>query len=144
MKYKLLKDLPGYKAGTVFEKLPNGQWYCTVQNNPLVPQWLLQLLDNETLSADWFQPIDDKPERQKKYTYWVEFRKDFKSLNDDANSIRTTEEGGKAIVEAVRGLLHFIKTGEVYESKDGEYTGVLDLMQAARKAIQDTNEKETN
>lgn len=81
MKYKLLKDTPTIKAGTIFEEIVNmsdGTRELTVavlgEDTPQDPQFTIQDIDN---FDEWFEEITDsihwEPEDGEKYFYINEY-----------------------------------------------------------------------
>jgi hypothetical protein len=139
MKYKLLKDLPGYKAGTLFVKeSPVDYWYEvdgeteTILNDSSWIGHLLLLHDPK-----FFQPIDDKPERwraeEHDYFYYIDEYGDIEQDRErrDAmavpemtdkiyrygNYFRTEQQAQKA-AEAIRAVLGYIQTPAETESAE--------------------------
>lgn len=55
MKYKLLKDLPEVKAGSIFEENQKDIFSCSIGNNKSTSY----PLDYIKLYPDWFKPIEE-------------------------------------------------------------------------------------
>lgn len=118
MKYKLLKDTPTIKAGTIFEEIVNmsdGARELTVavpgEDTPQDPQFTIQDIDN---FDEWFEEIQEEPTDSIHWEplpgdiYWylsntgVVLKKQWMSSPDDimrhviGNTYRTEKEAEKA------------------------------------------------
>jgi uncharacterized circularly permuted ATP-grasp superfamily protein len=157
MKYKLLKDLPGYKAGTVFIIDASG----TYAEDDVTLDWLPKLLNDYKDDTEFFQPIDDKPERPSRwraeehdYFYyldeyldivttredWRESSKLFTDKQHDIGNYFRTEQQAEAAAEAVRRVLGLIQTGTTPDSReqwDAVMLPVVEALEAAMRAAQE-------
>lgn len=170
-RFKLLKDLPGYTAGTVFEYSDvSFVWLLSPIRSHELDQKLMgyveDLLQRQKTypDPDWFQPIDDKPERWRAEdggVFWymddagaVGYKHDEYWMTTDeerhkiGNYFRTEQQASKA-AEALKAVLAYIQTDfePEYEVqfKDGKWAGsqesaLLETIGKARKAVQEGRE----
>ena len=126
-RYKLLRDLPYFKAGTIFTNY-KGNWK---NENGWLPESMSELFNTWHENSDFFEPIDDKPTRWRAqvnglYWYahgdWLEasYTNDSGSDTHDARyeggNYFQTKEQAQAVADAIKELLVLVhldlKSGE--------------------------------
>jgi hypothetical protein len=139
MKYKLLKDLPGYEAGTVFEKWTGNNHFelnmisadFTAPVNETHRRYFLQYLEH----PDFFEPIDDKPEWEVTIGHW--------ELENDLIEVWIKDpKQGPAISEAIRAVLAYIHDPDSKKLARSRIvsTELLEACMAAVEAVQEGRE----
>lgn len=105
-RYKLLKDLPGYKAGTEFQESVVFGTYAYVVDGREVPKYISDLIANETTNSDFFEPIETPPSR---YTVrLVQSAWEQGTMTIEVELGKPPKEQAEAICEAIRAVLAYI------------------------------------
>lgn len=161
-RYKLLKDLPGCKAGTVFELVSatnrDNYWaFKDADAKVEAPDMLQQILwgrDNDNEYLDWFEPLD-APTRwtpKEGVPYWYvdddlviqsnSFSLDGYGVERHAvNNCFRTKESAQAAAEAIKALLEYIHMPFNYENPKGHISaGREQVFEAARAAVSEGTE----
>lgn len=159
MKYKLLKDLCDYKAGTIFRYVetpagdksygPDG-WHYYVSNDTLdftssAFRDLMAVLLN---TPGWFEPIDETPRRwraRQGEEYWIATalgRVDSTAecgnyIDDDRHGIGNyfrTMEQAQAAADAIKAVLAYIQQPDSSKADDVQHK-ILDATSRARYMV---------
>lgn len=152
MRYKLLKDLPGYPAGTVFETNRSiffgisGEWRITTDSEGLKHT---RSETNFSEYPDWFTPLTDTDSKWQPtnddHVYIVNtYDAEVSHITPGDDNDRTKNEWGQCfrtketaekVAEAVKAALRYVHTP--YTAEAGE-TGdeIEDLLSQARAAVQ--------
>jgi hypothetical protein len=146
-KYKLLKDLPGYKPDNHLFYKNNSYWYCSIHPDTVPDDYMVRILEEYFQDPDWFQPIEDKPEQTKKL-HWIKLEREDSEFNELSNKYvevltdvptKWTEEQGVKVAEAVQCVLGYIQTPDNLTILTLGYIG--NRINEARKAVQgDSND----
>ncbi len=120
-KYKLLKELPGYPAGTVLY-MDDGQVFMDSELEDPTDDYLDNLMNKWLTNPDWFEPVSDSSTRwraEKDKTFWiidgfgtVWERLEQENKYDDkmyksGNYFRTREQA-EAVAAAIKSVLVYI------------------------------------
>lgn len=136
-KYKLLRDLPGYKAGTVFapHDAQGGTIWTTTDDmgNPLGDTMHNYLtLAQANVYPDWFQPLPEDTGGQTRYwSVW------FQPDGDDRAALyseKLTEAQVEAITDVLNGTLAYIQTPGLWD--EDQRTNLGNLLERARVVVQ--------
>lgn len=151
MKYKLLKDLPGVKSGTIYEIQDNG-W--ALGNNPAdTPFDMVHVSALEDYS-DWFEPVEETPKRWraepfKKSSYYIVMPELYASKTTDKDrgvdkrrhkigNYFQTQEQAQAVADAFKAVLEYVHDTEANLTTDD----VVRTAARAWEALQKGNEDE--
>lgn len=149
-KYKLLRDLPGYKAGTIFVQDPYWTYLSADGQTKTSCTDLAGTLNCACYESDWFEPLPEAPTRWRPQGddkfYFVTYKfgvaeafSHYSHEQDDLNIFHTKEQA-QAVADAIKSLLEY-----VHLPNDGlnPYNGLNTLFETskkARKAVQANNQ----
>lgn len=134
-KYKLQKGLPGFEAGTVFDKSSLDSHNRAVDyisprggRSHARRHWIADLLSVQYDNLEWFEPVDEtpkrwQPEHDEKYyyvdSYPYQLGQDVDTMIWNGSRIDTacyelgncfrTEQQAKAAAEAIKGVLAYMQ-----------------------------------
>lgn len=164
MKYKLLRDLPGYEAGIVFEydTAIGTNWRNTCSGN-WVQSPMCEILDSIRTNPSWLEQLPDEPVRWRadnSADYFSITLTDHGSLvipvseqGDPYDNARykignyfRTEAQAQTVADAMKALLEYVHSPIASTSKDGanlrpfpmyeDDGSFIRLADEARKAVQ--------
>jgi hypothetical protein len=157
MKYKLLKDLPGYEVNNHLFYKDDQYWYCSNHPELILSDYISRILDEYHEDSDWFQPVDDGQENwraefgQKWYfvisdtevfgdTRAPNFNKEWEENHYKVGNYFRTEQQAKKAAETIRAVLAYIQLPYGNPLTAPSIDDWRKVMGVARAAVQEDRE----